>query len=30
MWRVYLFEFITVVTISIIWVTILNNHNKKK
>lgn len=30
MWRVYLFEFITVVTISIIWVTILDNHNKKK
>ena len=29
MWRVYLFEFITVVTISIAWVTIINNYHKR-
>jgi hypothetical protein len=33
MWKVYLFEFIIVVLVSLLWVNILSNHkdeNKKE
>jgi hypothetical protein len=30
MWRVYLFEFIVVVLISLTWVNILDKHKKEK
>jgi hypothetical protein len=30
MWRVYLFEFIAVVFISILWVMLIDNDIKKK
>ena len=30
MWKVYLFEFIVVVIISVIWVNIIDNSNKNK
>lgn len=29
MWKVYLMEFLTAVTISIIWVNILDKHRKE-
>jgi hypothetical protein len=30
MWRVYLFEFIVVVLISLTWVNILDKHKKEQ
>jgi hypothetical protein len=30
MWRVYLIEFITVLMISVMWVNIIDKHNKEK
>lgn len=30
MWKVYLFEFIIVVVVSLLWVNILDKHEDKK